>query len=154
MEKYIDISQEQAAITLKFIESVFSEDVEAYWENISKVDQARVYGLYRSAIITNSLDPHVTFYDYVRDNFKVKHEEQYANVKEYPGLASHVRYTDEGEIMLYVLEDVQVSRTYIAEAMEKVYPVILTIDADIENNEINPCWKVRIYTDQEYKKLR
>ncbi|WP_041580558.1 hypothetical protein [Bacillus sp. 1NLA3E] len=147
-----NVTKDQSELVFKFMELLFSEDVEGYWDCISKVDQARVYGMYRVVAETDIYDD-ISFFDYVKHYFKPKQEEIYERVKEHPGLATHVRYTDEGEVLLYLLQDVQVPRVYIAETQEYVFPITLTIDTEVSNGEVNAKWKVRLYTDQNYKDL-
>ena len=145
------ITKEQADIAFKFLNALFSEDVEGYWNTISQVDQARVYGQY--LVATELKYTEDSFRQFVHNNYQLKQREIYKEVKEKAGIATHIRYTDEGEITLYFLEDVQVPRVYIAETEVKGYPLVIALDTDIVNGEYKVEWKVRIYKDQHYKSL-
>lgn len=150
-EEYNEISQEQSQIVFRFLNTLFRENVQEYWDTISKVDQARVYGMYKAAITTEALDVTVQFSDYVREQFMIPQRELYERVKENPGVATHLRYSKEGEPQIFVLENVVAPRYYIAPAQERVFPVTITIDTMVSDKEVVAEWKVRMYIDQDYK---
>ena len=63
------------------------------------------------------------------------------------GLSTTVRYTREGEMYLYLFENVKEVEVY-TEATEKVvYPLILTSERYIENEQFFETLRVRIYDD-------
>lgn len=147
------LTSEQSDIVFQFIEKLYSNDVEGYWKLISKVDQARVFGMY-SVFKDSDQYNGISFFDYVRDYFKAEQSKVYEKVKEDAGISTTLRYTEEGEVQVYLFENVQVPRTYIGEVQERVFPVTLTIDTNIINGEIVSEWKVRMYIDQFYKYLK
>lgn len=150
--KHDQITLEQSELVFKFIERLFNGDVQEYWDLISKIDQARVFGMFTSM---KQLEPEndISFYDYVDIYFRDRQKQIYEKVRENPGLATHQRITDYGELLLYVLDDVKVPRVYIAETEVKVFPIVLTVDAELEDGQLNAVWKVRLYNDKLYKDL-
>lgn len=154
MNKDITITKEQSALAFNFLEALFSGDVDAFWKNVSKVDQARIYGMYRAyKMQEHSQD--ISFLDYVSDYIMPDVEKQYEGLRDNnPGIASHTRNTSEGEMIVLMLPNVKVSRTYIAETQVLAYPIHMTIDANYKNGEIIVEWKIRIYVDQDYKYLK
>jgi len=146
------LTEEQSDIVFQFIDKLFSNDVEGYWKLISKVDQARIYGMYKAFAKYNQYNE-ISFYDYVKDYFKSKQSKNYERVKDNTGISTTLRHTEEGEIQVFLLENVQAARIYTTEVQERVFPVILTIDTNVVNGEIIAEWKVRIYIDQFYKYL-
>jgi hypothetical protein len=147
------ILPEQSALVFNFLEVMFSEDVEQYWNMVSKVDQARIYGMYRAYTMQESVND-LSFLEYVRDHIKPDHVAMYEKLRgNNPGISQTLRYTEDGEALVYLLEDVQVPRVYIAQTETNVFPMTLTVDADYFQGEVIASWKVRLYTDQLYKTL-
>jgi hypothetical protein len=154
MAECITIHKELAELVLRFLEKLFSDDVEGYWNCISKVDQARIYGMYSAFMQQTEVKEQMTFYEYVRDYVKAQQEKIYERVRENPGISNRVRYTDDGEFLIYLLEDTKVPRVYIAPTEEPVFPVVVTADATLNNNNnVHIEWKVRLYRDHLYKAL-
>lgn len=152
-KKHTEITKEQADLVFKFLEALFGENADDYWSVISKVDQARVYGMYKAEIANDSITEDYSFNEYVKENFMYAQRERYEKVKVNPGVATHLRYTDEGEPQIFVLENVIAPRHYIAETQAKVFPVTLTVDSIVDKDDISFEWKVRMYLDQDYKKI-
>ncbi|MEV9640435.1 hypothetical protein ABZ756_07030 [Mammaliicoccus sciuri] len=152
-KKHTEVSKEQADLVFGFLEVLFGDDVNAYWSLISKVDQARVYGMYKAGIANGSITKHYSFGEYVKEKFMYAHRERYEKVKNNPGVATHLRYTDDGEPQIFVLENVIAPRHYIAETQAKVFPVTLTVDSIVDKDDVSFNWKVRMYLDQDYKNV-
>ena len=153
-KQYIDVNPEQMGVVLDFLSVIFEDDVENYWNLISKVDQARVYGMYRAALSLDLVEEQLSFKEYVEEQFMKEHRKQYEKLRNNdPGIASHLRYTEDGECLVYVLPSVTEVRIVKEPTQEYVFPVTLTMDTNVENGEITSEWKVRMYSDQEYKYL-
>lgn len=150
INEYTSVTEEQTNLTFGFIKVLFEEDVNEYWSLISKVDKARVLGMYK---IAKDLKEGISFHDYVKYEFMYPQREIYEKVKENSGLASHLRYTDEGEPVVYLLENITEPIVYEEATQVKVFPVTLTLDTEVNNNEIITIWKVRLYFDKEYEIL-
>lgn len=157
MEKDITISLEQSDLAFNFLKHLFSDskkDTQNLWDCISKVDQARIYGMY-SDYVSQVYSEKISFRKYVEEYIKPDIVELFLGLKDNnPGIATHTRNTKEGEVTIYMLPDVKVSRTYIAESPEYVFPIHMTIDTNLKYDEITHEWKIRIYTDQDYKNLK
>lgn len=146
------ITIEQSDLAFEFIELLFSEDIHGFWNIISKVDQARLYGMYRADVdLEDGQD--ISFLEYIRDVIKPDIEEIYEEVREGSGIATHERFTDEGETLVYLLPNVNEPTVYTETTQEVVFPVSMTVDANLFNGQVNYEWKIRLYADQEYKVL-
>ncbi|MGG3662110.1 hypothetical protein [Bacillus gobiensis] len=146
------ITLEHSNLAFDFLNKVRGEDVEAYWDLICKVDQARVYGMYRAFMLTKYFDGR-TFYDYVKNDFMIEHAKNFEGITGEPGISDRIRYTEQGDILLYLLNDVQVPRVYIAKTEARVFPLTITLDCTYIDNELNAQWKVRIYQDKFHETL-
>ncbi|MFD2446397.1 hypothetical protein ACFSO7_20760 [Bacillus sp. CGMCC 1.16607] len=150
----LDILQEHSNLAFSFFEFLFSEDVDGFWALVSKVDQARVYGMYRAYIDQDYSEP-LTFRDYIKNHIKPDIEQIYIPLKDNnPGIATHQRYTEDGETVVFLLPNITEPKVYETETEELVFPITMTIDASLINNEVSADWKVRIYRDQDYKVLK
>lgn len=150
--EYQNISKELSDIAFEFLRCLYGDDVERYWSMISKVDKARVYGMYL-AIRELSEDSDQSFMEYVRTKFQLVNRELFEKFKENPGIATHMRYTDEGDILLLIINDVQVPRFYIAETQVEACPLVITLDTEINSGEFSTEYKVRLYNDKLYDEL-
>lgn len=81
----------------------------------------------------------------------IPQREMFEKVKENPGVATHLRYSKEGEPQIFVLENVAGQRYYIPPAQERVLLVTKTLDIMVSDEEVVGKWKVRMYLDQDYK---
>jgi len=135
-----------------FFKHLFSEDTDAYWQTISGIDQSRVYGMYREDSKKSYYDG-VTFHEYVKDIIQPEHVGLYEGVKDKPGASNTIKYTDEGEAIVQIFGDLQVTRHYIAPTVAITKPIILACEMIHEDGILKPTWKVRIFEDHLHKHL-
>lgn len=147
------ITKEQSDLAFEFLRCLFDEDVDGYWETISKVDKARLYGMYRHYVnVSDSSD--YSFRDYLIQEIMPGHTENYEKLRgNSPGISTTLRYSDEGEALIYLFEAVTQSRIIEKESYEYVFPLTLTIDTEYSRGDISHSWKVRAYSDKLYEKL-
>ncbi|MEH7339206.1 hypothetical protein [Priestia megaterium] len=138
-----ELTPEQHEITFKFIDVLFSEDLSSFWNMISDIDKSRFYGLYEANKYHDSDIVLTEFLKDIREDIR----DVYVKVRKNTGLSTTVRYTREGEMYLYLFENVKEVEVY-TEATEKVvYPLILTSERHIENEQFFETLRVRIYDD-------
>lgn len=147
----VSVSPEQLDAFSDFLQYLFEEDVVRYWSTISKVDQARVYGMYIGQ--SDMIDPDYTFHDYVKNEFMVPQREIYETVKENAGFAQFIRYSEEGEPQIFMKANVTEKETYNEPTPFNMVPITLTLDTHFEQGEAKSSWKVRMYSDQLYKNV-
>ncbi|MEK4878912.1 MULTISPECIES: hypothetical protein [Paenibacillus] len=152
-ENWPQISKEQSDLAFQFLRVIFSDDVDEYWRLISKVDKARIFGMHRQYSLETGIDS-VSFREYVTSIIMPEHAEHYAKLRNNnPGVSTTLRYTEEGEGLLYLLENVTEPRVYEKETEVKVFPLIVTSDCEYVNGEVNAEWRVRMYNDKLYETL-
>ncbi|MCG6793839.1 hypothetical protein [Geobacillus sp. YHL] len=140
---------EQIKLALDFIETLYDEDLSGFWEMISEIDKSRIYGLFEA---NKHYDPKIDFLGFLND-IREEVRRFYDNVKEDMGISQSARYTHDGEVVIYLLENVKASRYYIAETLEKVYPVRLSLDVKFQDGSFVFSYGVRIY-DDEFRKIK
>ncbi|WP_055108973.1 hypothetical protein [Paenibacillus ihumii] len=146
-----NVTNEQLDLVHRFFKVVFGDNVEEYWEIICKADQSRVYGMYMQHTQNGG---NVTFKDYIQNQIKVEHAKIYEKYKENsPGISSQLRFSDEGEATILIMEDVKVPRVYITPTEVMTIPLTLTIDTYYNKGDIVLKWKVRLYADNNYSRL-
>ncbi len=149
-DKKPEITKEQSDVAFKFIEALFGDNVEEYWSLISKVDKARVFGMYRQ--YTSEHGEQLQFKQYVEHYTKAEQAKLYEGLKDNnPGISKTLRYTEEGEAEVHLHPNVIATRAYIVPTQVRVFPLILTIDSEFNQGEITAEWKVRLYTDKLYE---
>lgn len=147
------VTPEQLDAMSDFLQYLFEDDVRSYWNTISKIDQARVYGMYIVQLNMEVFRDNYGFYDYVQEEFMIPQREVYESVKENAGFAQFIRYSDEGEPQIFMKANVPETEVYNEPTQVEVVPVTLTLDTDIKKENINSVWKVRIYSDKLYQSL-
>lgn len=154
MEKvWPQIFKEQSDVAFKFLECLFSKDVTGYWDLISKVDKARVYGMYRQYINEIGFQE-LSFKDYVTEHIMPDHAKNYEGLRDNtPGLSTTLRHTDQGEALLYLMDNIEEPKIMEEETLAYVFPLILTLDANYDNEQTEVVWKVRIYQDKLYDEI-
>lgn len=143
-----DILDERSELAFDFIEKLFADDLQGFWDYVSKVDQARIYGMYRVELQYNQ---DLTFEQYLTNHIVPGIKEVYKGALPSPGLASHVRIADTGEFMVYMVPNTYEARLVDEPTLETVLPIVMTIDADIINKELVHSLKVRLYQDNSYQ---
>lgn len=146
------LSPDQIQCVKDFLHCLFEDDVKSYWNKISRIDQARVFGMYK-AMLDLDLSATITFDDYVDKEFKKYQEELYIKLKKNSGFSSTHRYTRAGDVMVYAFENIRGSVTYIGKSLTNVFPIILTLDARYKNNQLSGEWRVRLYEDYWFESL-
>lgn len=153
-EPYIEITREMANAAFNFVNSLFKDDLEAFWNSVSIVDQARIYGIYRTIIDKENLSfDQYSFSEFIKTEFVDVLRYKMENYEENPGIATHLRFSEDGIPMVYLLQNTLVPRHYIAESEDQVYPIFLGLDTDFNDGMITTNWKVRIFDDKSYSKL-
>lgn len=154
-QDHIEITQEISELAFRFTKLMFKNDVKKFWDCISSIDQSRVYGIYTTYLEKeNKLQEEFMFKDFIEKNYLDPFKMNYAALKGEPGIASHLRFSDDGIPMVFMIPDVIAPRYYIAEATEVVYPLFLSLDTSLDaNNELITEWKIRLYDDMNYKNI-
>lgn len=153
-ESYVEITREMADATFNFVNSLFEEDLEAFWNTISVVDQARIYGIYRTIIDKEDISfEQYSYSEFIKNEFVNLLRYKMENYKENPGIATHLRFSKDGVPMVYLLQNTLVPRHYIAESEELVYPIFLGLDTVFKDGKIVASWKVRLYDDESHSKI-
>ncbi|MCM3488793.1 hypothetical protein M3689_05665 [Alkalihalophilus marmarensis] len=147
-EEYKTISAEHIELVNNFIEKLFEGDVQDFWDCVSKVDQARIYGMYRVVLQYND---DLTFEQYLINDIIPGIKEVYKGALPSPGIASHLRVSETGEFLVYIVPNTEEGRLINEPTLETVFPVGMTIDADIIDNEVQHSLKVRLYHDNNYQ---
>ncbi|PKH10654.1 hypothetical protein [Planomicrobium sp. MB-3u-38] len=147
------VTSEQVEAMSDFLQYLFEDDVNLYWSSISKIDQARVYGMYIGQVNTGVFKDSYGFYDFVKEEFMIPQREVYENVKENAGFAQFIRYSDEGEPQIFMQANVSETKIYNEPTQVEVVPITLALDTDIKKDEIKSVWKVRMYSDKLYQSL-
>ncbi|MEC0171668.1 hypothetical protein [Paenibacillus graminis] len=147
------ISKEQSDLAFEFLRIIFSDDVDRYWSLISKVDKARIFGMHRQYSNENG-ESSISFREYVAKIIMPEHAENYSKLRDNsPGVSTTLRYSEQGEGLLYLLENVTEPRVYETETEVKVFPLIVTMDCEYVNGDVKAEWKVRMYNDKLYEEL-
>lgn len=149
----VSVLPEQADAIFDFLQHLFGDDVKSYWNSISKIDQARVYGMYVTQGGTEVFRENYSFYDYVKEEFMVPQRETFETVKENAGFAQFIRYSDEGEPQVFMKANVSEVEIYNEPTNIKAVPITLAFDTNIKKDEIKSVWKVRMYSDKFYEHL-
>lgn len=154
-EEHIEITQEISDLAFRFTDIIFGDDVERFWDCISAVDQSRAFGIYATLLEKENKDENdFSFSDFVKQNYMDPFKVNYVDLKGDPGIASHLRFSDDGIPMIFMIPNVIAPRHYIAEAAEFVFPLFLGIDTSMDaNNELIAEWKIRLYDDANYTKI-
>ncbi|MDE0563364.1 hypothetical protein [Exiguobacterium sp. B2(2022)] len=151
---YVEITSEMADATFNFVNRLFEEDLEAFWDSVCAVDQARIYGIYRTILDKENLSFRQYSYSrFIKNEFVNLLRLKMKNYKENPGIATHLRFSKDGVPMVYLLQNTIVPRHYIAESEEMVYPIFLGLDTVYKEGEIVAEWKVRLYDDESHSKI-
>lgn len=137
------ITPEQSQFASDFLKVLFEDNLENYWALVSDIDKGIAFGFHDANIQYNNPRTIIDTILELRDTQR----KLFAPVRDNCGVSHTVRYTTHGEAYIYLLENVIVSRTYIAETPAKVYPLRVVIDAKYENHKINARLKVRVYDD-------
>ena len=96
----------------------------------------------------------ITFRDFIQNHIKVDHAKDYEQYKfNNPGISNKLRFSDEGEALIMIMDDVKVQRVYIAPTEVMTKPLGLALDTDYINGEVRAHWKVRLYADNNYSNL-
>ncbi|BFH11157.1 hypothetical protein P4K96_29055 [Bacillus cereus] len=145
------VSKEMVDLAIEFLQAIFDDDIDRYWDTICKEDKARLYGMYRQ--YSGEHDRVLTFREYIK-KIKLEHAEQYEGLRDCsPGMAQTLRYTEEGDVELRLHPNVKVPRTYIAPTEVLIYPLILTLDVEYIMGKIGIKYKVRLYKDKFHQNL-
>lgn len=153
-ESHFEITREMADATFTFVKRLFEDDLEAFWDSISVVDQARIYGTYRTIIEKEELSfEQYSYSDFIQNEFVNLLRYKMQSYKDNPGIATHLRFSKDGVPMVYLLENTIVPRHYIAESEEEVYPIFLGLDTFFHDGEVVARWKVRLYDDESHSKI-
>ncbi|KRE70771.1 hypothetical protein [Paenibacillus sp. Soil750] len=133
-----------------FIFALYKGTIDEFWDMLADVDQMALYTEYEYIRSSNMND-----YDGFRDFLDTTREEQrsnYASVQKQSGVGEMARYTPEGEVYIYLIENIQKKIHYIAPTEVKVVPVVLTLNMkyDAESTVYSAHWKVRIIKN-DYK---
>lgn len=153
-EGHIELTLGMSEAVFKFIESLFEDDVNDFWQRIYEVDQARLYGIYETVLVKEELNTEVySFPEFIESEVINKLRYKFSKFKNNPGVASHLRFDENGMPMVFLLENVVAERHYIAEVEENVHPVYLGLNSTFSNKEVSVEWKVRLYNDISYKHL-
>ncbi|WP_127549701.1 hypothetical protein [Paenibacillus amylolyticus] len=151
-ETRAQISKEMSDVAFNFLDMMFNANIEGYWNSISKVDKARIFGMYRQYSSEETTE--FSFRDYIEQEILPGHTKYFEGLRDNnPGISATLRYTEEGEALLYLFPDVQETRIIEEEREELVYPLTLTIDTEFNNGEVSHIWKVRAYRDKWYENL-
>lgn len=152
-KEWPSLSVEQMRVAQQFLDCIFGDDVDAYWGLISKVDKARLFGMYRARCDEDTED-FISFREYIADSIMPDHANNYEKLRDNnPGISTTLRYTEEGEALVYLLEDVKESKVFTKETKTLIFPLTLTVDAEYDKGEVTYQWKVRAYSDKLYEIL-
>lgn len=141
------LNHEQLDAVDNFLTNLFGDDIDAYWSSISKVDQARVYGIYIGS------DSSLSFKDYVREQFMLPQQKEYENLKENVGIAQFIKYSEQGEPEAQLKLNTTDVEVYNEPTEIHGRRLTLALDTDVINKEIVSVWKVRMYSDKSYVSL-
>ncbi|PAD39827.1 hypothetical protein [Terribacillus sp. 7520-G] len=147
------ILEEHVDLAYGFIRAVKGNNVNLYWSFISKVDKARVFGMYRSFVQSEHFKGE-DFRKYIKEYFMREHAKKYNGLDNAPGISTTKRYTDLGDVKLYLLNNVEEPMIIDSPTEMNVFPITVTYDCYLKgNNEIKGEWKVRMYEDDLYNDL-
>gem|GEM_PF-2722689 len=151
----VEISREISDLAFRFTKVMFEDDVKNFWECVSAVDQSRAFGIYTAIIKNENMDEdNFSFSDFIKENYMDIFKVNYEQLKSNPGIATHLRFSDLGMPMVFMLPNSIAPRYYIADAMENVFPLFLGVDTSIDaNGELVGRWKIRLYDDEDYKDI-
>ncbi|WP_127486827.1 hypothetical protein [Paenibacillus ehimensis] len=138
-----ELTPDQSQFASEFIDVLFSDDIERYWNLVSEIDKGIAFGFHDANRQYNNPRKMIDTINELRE----AHRKLFSPVRENCGVSKTVRYTRDGEAYIYLLENVVVPRTYIAATETKVYPLRVVIEARYENQQITARLKVRVYDD-------
>ncbi|MBM4761385.1 hypothetical protein [Bacillus sp. B15-48] len=137
------IQPQQMGLVSDFLNSLKSDDVELFWESLSREDKAYVYGSFR-ALHTNGFED-LSIEDWKKQSFKRIKVQYKEYIGEY-GVASIVRYYNKLLGDLYLQKDVKdnITDTAETEKMGIKLPIVLQtcLTAD---DEIVGEWKLALF---------
>jgi len=154
-QAYVEINKQISDLAFRFTKVMFEDDVKSFWECISAVDQSRAFGFY-TALLKNEIlnEEEYSFSEFIKVNFMDTFKKNYIKLKGDCGIANHLRISETGIPMVFMLPNVITPRHYIVESPENVLPLYLGVDTSMNNNnELIGEWKIRLYYDENYKKI-
>lgn len=146
-----EITEEQRDVIFEFLGALYGNDVKAYWSFISKVDQARAYGMYSGA--EASEEDLIPFSDYVSQYIKAKQEETYQEVRESTDFSNQVTFNEHGDVEVRLFKNTKEAKVYAQQTEKRMINVTLTNEAEFHESELRQQWKVRLFLDEKYKDL-
>lgn len=150
--QYVEINQEIADLVFNYIEALYQDDVKVFWGLISNKDKARVYGIYLALSKEGHIDESIfSFEDFIEREFQYEIRKNYERVKTNSGIASHLRFSEEGSPFVYLTSGVTEYEIIEEPTVKNVWPIYLDVDTNWNGTEVQGTWKVRIYEDHQYE---
>ena len=146
--QYVDVTKEQSDLGFSFIEALKNDDLISFWSLVCELDKSRVYGIYYS--LKNEQLFLGEFEDFVRTEIFEFVKEKYKNVFDNTGIASHLRFSEFGEHIIFMVPNTVAPVHFIAEAEIYVFPITILPEIKMNKMDSEVSWKARIYNDRDF----
>ncbi|AOA54581.1 hypothetical protein [Bacillus subtilis] len=134
------ITEYQSLCASAFLKAIFSEDVKEFWSVLAKTEQSYITGIYQT---NKHFGEEQNLEDLLKD-IQEEIQEEFKEVKNNYGKSQKARYTKDGDVHVYFLENIQTSVSVISPIQTEVFTIVLTPETVFLNGDYKVIYKLKL----------